>query len=62
MCCRRSLNGDKETYWIGLALTRDYRSSLSFLENYSTDPNSRKLILRSCFIFGKLLIEMLVEH
>ncbi|KAH9395763.1 hypothetical protein TYRP_020500 [Tyrophagus putrescentiae] len=42
----------KETYWIGLALTRDYRSSLSFLENYSTDPNLRKLILRSCFIFG----------
>lgn len=52
---RRSLNGEKETYWIGLALTRDYRSSLSFLENYSTDPNLRKLILRSCFIFGSIL-------
>lgn len=51
---RRAKDGDKETYWIGLALTRDYRDELSFLDNYATDPNLRKLILRSCYIFGKL--------
>lgn len=44
-----------DTYWIGLALTRDYRSETSFLDEYATEPNLRKLILRTCYILGSLM-------
>ncbi|KPM09979.1 adipocyte plasma membrane-associated protein-like protein 2 [Sarcoptes scabiei] len=55
---RRSGNHFKETYWIGLALTRDYNNNLSFLDDYSTEPNLRKLILRSCFLLGMIMFSI----
>lgn len=50
---RTSLAGT--TYWIGLALTRDYQSETSFLDEYATEPNLRKLILRTCYILGSIM-------
>lgn len=58
---RRSLNKTNETYWIGMALTRDHRQEISFIDNYSKDPHLRKLILRTCYILGnfKLVLDSL---
>lgn len=55
---RRSLNKTNETYWIGMALTRDHRQEISFIDNYSKDPHLRKLILRTCYILGSILYEL----
>ncbi|OTF82939.1 adipocyte plasma membrane-associated protein-like protein [Euroglyphus maynei] len=52
---RRSNNKTKESYWVGLALTRDYNGKLSFMDDYSAEPNLRKLILRSCFLLGTIM-------
>ncbi|KAH7640438.1 LOW QUALITY PROTEIN: adipocyte plasma membrane-associated protein [Dermatophagoides farinae] len=52
---RRTSNKTKESYWVGLALTRDYNSKLSFMDDYSDEPNLRKLILRSCFLLGTIM-------
>lgn len=59
---RRTLNKQEETYWIGLALTRDYNDQLSFMDDYSTEPNLRKLILRSSYLLGNffIFIEILI--
>ena len=39
-----------------MALSRDYREdSSSFVENYSTEPLLRKLILRTSHLYGRIL-------
>lgn len=54
---RRTLNKIDETYWIGLALTRDYNDKLSFMDDYSTEPNLRKLILRLSYLLGNFFLK-----